>query len=165
MARTHAARRFRPTWVVGTTALLLCAGLLVFILPPSGHKLLPGVELASGANFGLFGSVSGLTPGVNSTLLLNVSNAYNVPITVTSVSVSVPTPPASCPLSNLTINGLAFSGSPSSVTLGLSQLVPASGSANLSPSASDGTTTATEHDHQFGHAVYDTGPVHRVDHH
>lgn len=93
---------------------------------------MPGAVLTSATSFGLSGTVSNLAPGVSSTLVLTATNPYSVPIMLTSVTVSVPTVPAGCPVSNLTLASTAFGGSPPAVTVpGLSQAVPANGSANV----------------------------------
>jgi hypothetical protein len=95
---------------------------------PAGRTPLPGAVLTSAASFGLSGSVSGLAPGVSSKLLVTATNPYSVPLTMSSLTVSVPTVPATCPVSGLTLNSAAFTGSPPAVTVtGLSQVVPANG--------------------------------------
>lgn len=108
---------------------------LVFgvVLPSRSSQPAPGARLTSATNFGISGSVNNLAPGVTSTLSLTASNPYSVAITLTSVSVAVPTVPASCPISNLTLNASAFTGSPPTVTLsGLSQSIAAHGSTTVS---------------------------------
>ena len=145
MARTPATRS-RLGRVLAAVAALLVAGVLVVILSPSSHTLMPGAVLTSATDFSLSGTVTGLTPGVASPLVIQATNPYNVPITVTSVAVSVSSVTTACPVSELSINGTAFSGTAptAAVTLsGLTTVVPASGSANIPPSASDGVTTIT----------------------
>ena len=113
--------------------LVVIALIFGIVLPGRAGTPTPGARLTSATNFGISGTVSNLAPGVASTLTLTASNPYTVAITLSSVSVSVPTVPASCPLSNLSLNGSAFSGSPPTVTLsGLSQGIPAHGSTTLS---------------------------------
>jgi hypothetical protein len=111
--------------VLGAVAYFLSAG-------PGGRTLTPGAVLTSASSFGLSGTVGGLAPGVSSTLVVTATNPYNVPVTLTSVTVSIPTVPANCPASNLTLANSAFAGSPPAVTVtGLSQAVPANGSATV----------------------------------
>jgi hypothetical protein len=95
--------------------------------------LMPGAVLTSATDFGLSGTVSDLAPGVSSTLVVTVTNPYSVPITLTSLRVSVPTVPANCPASDLSLASTAFTGSPPTVTVsGLSRTVPANGSSSVS---------------------------------
>ncbi|MGH7745796.1 MAG: Ig-like domain-containing protein [Candidatus Dormibacteria bacterium] len=119
--------------VLAAAAVLVASALLFAVVLPGKSGLpTPGARLTSATNFGISGSVSGLAPGVGSTLTLTATNPYSVAITLTSVSVSVSTVPTGCPVANLTLNGSTFGGSPPSVTLsGLSQSVPAHGSTNL----------------------------------
>ena len=103
------------------------------VLPTRSSQPTPGARLTSATNFGISGSVSNLAPGVASTLTLTASNPYSVAITLASVSVSVPTVPAACAISNLTLNGSAFTGVPPTVTLtGISQSIAAHGATTLS---------------------------------
>jgi hypothetical protein len=89
--------------------------------------------LTSATGFGLSGTVGNLAPGASSALVVTAANPYSVPITLTSLTVSVPAVPANCPASDLTLAGTAFTGSPPTVTVtGLSQAVPANGSARVS---------------------------------
>ena len=113
-------------------AAVLGAAAYFWTTPPGGRSLMPGTVLTSATNFALSGTVGNLAPGISSTLVVTATDPYNVPITLTSVTVSVPTVPASCSLSNLRLASTAFSGSPPAVTVtGLSQTVPANGSANV----------------------------------
>jgi hypothetical protein len=144
-----AVRRVRPMWLFAFAGALVLAALVAVVTVPRGGPLMPGAVLTSGTNFGLSGTVSNLTPGVSSSLVVSVTNPYSAPITVTSLTVEVaPTPtisvlPANCPVSNLTLNGQVFAGATPTVVLsGLSQLVAHNTSANISSSASDGTTSS-----------------------
>ena len=158
----------RRTWsegLIAAVAALLVAALLVTMTARGNRTLLPGTELASGGGFTLSGTVGNLTPGVSAALLLTAANSYSVPITVTSVAVSVPSVPTGCPVSNLTINGTAFTGGPPTVTVnGLSQVVPAAGSATVSlpilvaSTAPNGCQTATFPFNYAGSAIY-TAPT------
>ena len=139
----------RLGWLLAVAAV---SGAAIFFWSavPGGSTPVPGVVLTSATSFGLSGAVGNLAPGGSSTLVVTASNPYSVPITLTSVTVSVPTVPATCPMSNLTLAGSAFSGSPPAVTIaGLSRAVPANGSANvplailLAWSAANGCQTVT----------------------
>jgi hypothetical protein len=123
----RAARR-----AVGLVVIVGLALLVMWIGPGANRKtLLPGAVLTSGTAFSLSGTVSNLTPGVSSTLVLTASNPYSVSITLRSVTVSVPSVPAGCPLSNLTLNSTAFSEGSVTVT-DLSVIVPHNGTASVS---------------------------------
>lgn len=125
--------RLRLRWMLATVAALGVAA-YVWSTAPSGRQLMPGAVLTSATGgFGLSGTVSGLAPGDTSAVLaITAANQFSVPITVTSITVSEPSAPTSCPLSNLTLNGSAFGGSPPAVTVGgLAQVVPANGSATV----------------------------------
>ncbi|MFI5036235.1 MAG: Ig-like domain repeat protein [Acidimicrobiales bacterium] len=115
-----------PRLGAAAAATVVAAGLVVVLAITSAHALPPG----SPATFSLTGSVTGLAPGVGSSLVLNAANPNSVPITVTSLTISDSTPPVNCPLTNLTINGSAFS-SGSVIVNGLSQLVAKNASANI----------------------------------
>jgi hypothetical protein len=79
--------------------------LVVVALPcPRDTGATPGTVLTSTNGFAISGSVSGLAAGVPSTLMLTATNSFDVPITVTLVTVSVPSPPVGCPLSNLSVS-------------------------------------------------------------
>ena len=126
--------RVRVAVVTGVVVVLVAVALVFgVVLPGRAGTPVPGARLTSATNFGISGTVSNLAPGVTSTLTLTASDPYSVAITLSSVSVSVPTVPPSCPMSNLTLNGSAFGGSPPTVSVsGLSQTIPAHGSTTLS---------------------------------
>jgi hypothetical protein len=126
-----AARRIRPGRILAA-AVLFGGAAYFWGAGPQGHPLMPGAVLTAATDFGLSGTVSGLAPGAPSTLVVTATNPYSVPITLTSLTVSVPTAPANCPASDLTLASTAFTGSPATVTVtGLSQTVPANGSASV----------------------------------
>jgi hypothetical protein len=123
---TRAGRALAVAAVLGGAACFLGGA-------PSGRTLTPGAVLTSATGFGLSGAVGNLAPGAATALVVTATNPYSVPITLTSVTVSVPSVPATCPVSALTLDSIAFGGSPAAVTVsGLSQVVPASGSADVS---------------------------------
>jgi hypothetical protein len=125
------ARHSRLGRLLGAAAVL-GAAVCFWGVAPSGGTPMPGAVLTSATGFGLSGAVGNLAPGVSSTLVLTAANPYGVPITLTSLTVSVPTAPAGCAVSNLTLNNTSFGGSPAAVTVaGLSQVVPANGSATV----------------------------------
>lgn len=126
--------RVRVALLTGAFVVLVVMGLVFgVVLPGRSTQPTPGARLTSATNFGISGSVTNLAPGVTSTLTLTASNPYSVAITLSSVSVSVPTVTSTCPISNLTLNGSAFGGSPPTVTLsGLTQAIPAHGSTTTS---------------------------------
>src|SRR6202007_349661 len=100
---------------------------------PQGATPMPAAVLTSATGFGLSGTVGDLAPGASSALVVTAANPYGVPITLTSLTVSVPAVPANCPVSDLTLASTAFTGSPPTVTVtGLSETVPANGSASVS---------------------------------
>src|SRR5437660_12496146 len=93
---------------------------------------MPGAVLTSATGFELSGTVSDLAPGAPATLVVTATNPYSVPITLTSLTVSVPAVPANCPASDLTLASTVFAGSPPTVTVtGLSRTVPSNGSATV----------------------------------
>jgi len=141
----RSASRFRLRRLVPVGATLLVAAAVVGVAGGRGGKTLaPGMQLASGSGFTLSGTVSNLAPGVASTLVLTAGNTYNVPITVASVSVAVSSVTTACPVTYLSINGTAFTGTPptAAITVNGSSVpalpasvpspVPASGSATIS---------------------------------
>src|SRR5690242_5585563 len=116
-----AARRIRLGRVLAAAALF---GGAAYLWGPAaqGRTLMPGAVLTSATNFGLSGTVSNLAPGAPATLVVTATNPYSVPITLTSLTVSVPAAPAACPASALTLASTAFNGSPPTVTVtGMSQ--------------------------------------------
>jgi hypothetical protein len=127
-----AARRVRLGRILAAAALFGGAACL-WGGGPHGPARMPDAVLTSATGFGLSGTAGNLAPGAPSTLVVTAANPYSVPITLTSLTVSVPAVPANCPASNLTLRGTAFTGSPPTVTVtGLSQIVPANGSASVS---------------------------------
>jgi len=127
-----AARRIRLGRVLAAAALF--GGAAYFWgAGPHGAAPMPAAVLTSATGFGLSGTVGDLAPGASSALVVTATNPYSVPITLTSLTVSVPTVPANCPASDLTLASTAFTGSPPTVTVtGLAQTVPANGSASVS---------------------------------
>jgi hypothetical protein len=132
-AAALAARHSRLVRTLAAVALLAGAA-YVWATAPGGRALTPGAVLTSATGFAISGTVGNLAPGVSSTLNVTATNPYTVPITLTSLTVSVPSAPANCPVSNLTLNNAAFAGSPPVVTVtGLSQQVPANGGSATIP--------------------------------
>ena len=130
-------------WLVGLVALAIGAALLAAVLPGS-TVFIPGTQLTSGAAFGMSGTISGLAPGVSSTLTVNISNtSLSEPITVTSVTVQATTIPAGCAISNLTVNGAAFTGaSPPQVVVSNTSTPPLAASVpSPVPQGPSGTAT------------------------
>ena len=118
--------------VLVAVALGAFAFVIEVVQPGRESQPTPGTLLTSASNFGISGNVTNLVPGLGTTLTLTVSNPSSGAITLTSVAVSVSTVPPACPVSNLTLNGSAFTGTPPTVTLsGLSQSVPGNGSVNV----------------------------------
>ncbi len=124
--------------------LLLVAALLVVVFSPRGRNVLPGAVLTSNTDFGLSGTLSYLTPGVSNTLTVTATNPYNVPISATQLTVQVTSGgTVNCPVSYLSVNGVAFVGSTSStntVTIDSSSSPPlATSSPSPIPASSSGT--------------------------
>jgi hypothetical protein len=118
------------TRIIVLIGVLVCAAALKGFIP-TGTPM-PGVLLTSGTDFSLSGDVGDLAPGDSSSLVLTAANPQPAAIVVTSVTVSVPAPPAGCPTADLTLGGNAFTGTPPAATVaGLSQAVPAGGSASV----------------------------------
>jgi hypothetical protein len=131
-AHRRAARLARHLWLSRTLTVVAVLGGAAYFwsAAPGGRTLMPGAVLTSATSFGLSGTVGNLAPGAPSTLVVTVTNPYSVPITLTSVTVSVPTVPANCTASSLTLANSVFAGSPPTATVtGLSRAVPANGSA------------------------------------
>jgi hypothetical protein len=106
-------------------------------------------------------TASNLTP-VSSSLVLPAANPHSVAISVTLVTVPVPSVPGYCSAANLTLGDGAFGGTPPGASkTGLSRVVPASGSAGaplpilLARSAPDGCVKVT-------FCLYTRAAVHRA---
>ena len=104
-------------------AVALVAASIVVLASTNAHAVTPG----SPANFTLSGAVSGLIPGVETSLMLTASNLNAAPITVTSVTVTITsvssatTTSLPCNPTNLSIPGASYSAGVATVTV--SQLV------------------------------------------
>jgi hypothetical protein len=109
------------TLVVLTSAAALVVAALVFVLvsiatvPTKSPKFV----LTSGTGFEITSTISSsstsqiaalLYPGVQRYLWYTAHNPMKVPITVTSMSIAVVTPPAGCPTSNLDLSSTTFHG-------------------------------------------------------
>jgi len=99
----------------------------------AGRTAATSYVLTAGSDFGLSGSVGNLTPGVAATLILRATNPYGRPITIRSVTATLPAAPPGCPAGYLSLSGASFTGSPPTVSLtGLAVTVPARWSADIS---------------------------------
>ena len=165
MARTHAARRFRPTWVVGTTALLLCAGL------PRVHLASERPQAVAGSRAGIWSELRSLRLGLRSyprcqldTVAERVERLQRPDHGHLSQCVGTYAarflPVVEPDDQWLGVQWQPVVGDTRAISVGAGERVGQPVAISLGRH-----DDRDEHDHQFGHAVYDTGPVHRVDHH
>ena len=97
--------RRTATWMANSALIL---GALAFVagrVEIVNHSM----QLTSGIDFSISGTVSGLTPGSNSNLQLTVTNPKSVAITVKTLSVSLGTPlPSGCDASYLDLSAAQY---------------------------------------------------------
>lgn len=97
--------RRTATWMAGSALIL---GALAFVadrVDTFNHSM----QLTSGTDFSISGTVSGLAPGSTGNLQLTVTNPKSVAITVKTLSVSLGTPlPPGCDASNLDLSGAQY---------------------------------------------------------
>jgi hypothetical protein len=108
--------------VVRASAVALVIAALVFTVASvvTGPTKTPRFVLTSGTGFNITSTISSsptsetaalLYPGAQRYLWYTAHNPLKVPITVTSMSIAVVTPPTGCAASNLDDSGTTFSGS------------------------------------------------------
>ena len=108
--------------VVRASAVALLVAALVFMVASvvTGPTKTPRFVLTSGTGFNITSTISSsptietaalLYPGAQRYLWYTAHNPLKVPITVTSMSIAVVTPPTGCAASNLDYSDTTFSGS------------------------------------------------------
>ena len=97
--------RRTATWMAGSALILSALAFVADRANTFNHSM----QLTSGIDFSISGTVSGLTPGSNSNLQLTVTNPKSVAITVKTLSVSLGTPlPSGCDASYLDLSAAQY---------------------------------------------------------